>query len=832
MKCPECHFVNPEGSSFCGKCATPLPSSEEISDFPTRTREKIPDKLTRGTTFASRYEIIEELGEGGMGKVFRVEDKKMHEEVALKVLNPEIAADKKTIERFRNELKFARKIAHKNVCRMYDLNEEKTTHYISMEYVPGEDLRSMIRMTKQLSVGTAISVVKQICGGLTEAHRLGVVHRDLKPSNIMIDKEGNARIMDFGIARSLKAKGVTAAGVMIGTAEYMSPEQVEGREADQRSDIYSLGVIFYEMVTGRIPFEGETFLSIALKHKTEQPRDPKELNTQLPENLTNVILKCMEKDKERRYQTAEELLSELNKIEKDITTAERVLPKRKLESEKVGGMKWKRVLLYGSGAVILILLIIAGISFLTERLGPIDSIAVLPFENVDADSETEYLCDGITESIINRLTQLPNLKKVIARSSVFRYKDREIDPQVVGQELGVDAVLVSRMSRRDDELSISVELVKVEDKTRIWGNQYYTREISEIFAIQDEISNSISDNLRLKPTREELERMTRRYTENTEAFIASSKGRYFWNKRTEEDLKRAIGYFEQALQLDPNYALAYVGLANSYLLLPEYGVYRSKEAYPKVKEAAMKALEIDDMLAEAYVTLAQIKRRYDYDWAAAERTYKRAIELDPNYATAHHWYGYDLMCVERYDEAIKEIKRAHELDPLSLVINRNLGQVLYRAGRYDEALEALNKTLEMDPTFSSTHLYLGSIYLQKSRYEDALAEFQKEKEYARGWGTRAEAWIGVAYMKLGQREKTQEILDDLIKRSKQTYVRATSIAMLYFVLGEDDQGFQWLEKAYEEYDSFLRLIRTDLIFDRVRSDPRFREIVRKMGYEN
>jgi serine/threonine protein kinase/Tfp pilus assembly protein PilF len=830
MKCPECETDNPEGSRFCGKCATPLLSSERISDFPTRTRKLTPDKLTRGSTFASRYEIIEELGEGGMGKVFRVEDKKIDEEVALKVLSPEIAADKKTIERFRNELKFARKIAHKNVCRMFDLNEEKTTHYISMEYVPGEDLRSMIRMTKQLSVGTAISIVKQICEGLAEAHRLGVVHRDLKPSNIMIDKNGNALILDFGIARSLKAKGVTAAGVMIGTAEYMSPEQVEGREADQRSDIYSLGVIFYEMVTGRIPFEGETLLSIALKHKTEQPRNPKELNTQLPGNLTNVILKCMEKDKEKRYQTAAELLSELNEIEKGITTAERVLPKRRLKAEKVERMKWRRVLLYGSGSVVLILLIIAVTSFLRERWGPIESIAVLPFENVEADSETEYLSDGITESIIKRLTQLPGLKKVIAKSSVFRYKEREIDPQVVGQELGVDAVLVSWMSRRGDELSISVELVKVEDNTRIWGDQYYTRNISEIFAIQEEISNSISDNLRLRLTGEELERMTKRYTESTEAFVAYSKGSYFWNKRTEDDLKRAIGYFEQALQLDPNYALAHVGLANSYLLLPEYGVYPPKEAYPKVKEAALKALDIDDMLAEAYVTLAQIKRRYDYDWPAAERTYKRAIELDPNYATAHHWYGYDLMCVERYDEAIDEIKRAHELDPLSLVINRNLGQVLYRAGRYDEALEALNKTLEMDPTFSSTYLYLGSVYLAKSRYEDALAAFQKEKEYARGWGTRVDAWIGVAYMKLGQREKTQEILDELIKRSEQTYVRRTSIAILYFVLGEDDLGFQWLEKAYEEYDSFLRLIRTDPIFDRVRSDPRFREIVRKMGY--
>jgi serine/threonine-protein kinase len=713
---------------------------------------------------------------------------------------------------------------------MYDLNEEKTTHYISMEYVPGEDLRSMIRMTKQLSVGTAISIVKQICEGLAEAHRFGVMHRDLKPSNIMIDKDGNARIMDFGIARSLKAKGVTASGVMIGTAEYMSPEQVEGREADQRSDIYSLGVIFYEMVTGRIPFEGETLLSIALKHKTEQPRNPKELNTQLHENLAYLILKCMDKDKERRYQTAAELLSELSEIEKDITTAERAIPDRKLKAEKVGRMKWKRVLLYGSGSVILILLIMAGISSLTERWRPIESIAVLPFENVDADSETEYLSDGITESIIKRLTQLPSLKKVIAKSSVFRYKEREIDPQVIGQELGVDAVLVSWMRRRGDELSISVELVKVEDNTRIWGDQYYTREISEIFAIQEEISNSISNNLRLRPTGEELERMTKRHTESTEAFVAYSKGSYFWNKRTEDDLKRAIGYFEQALQLDPNYALAYVGLANSYLLLPEYGAYPPKEAYPKVKQAVLRAVEIDDMLAEAHVTLAQIKRRYDYDWSTAERTYKRAIELDPNYATAHHWYGYDLMCVGRFDEAIDEIKRAHELDPLSLVITRNLGQVLYRAGRYDEALEALNKTLEMDPTFSATHLYLGKVFLQMSRHEDALAAFQKEKEYARGWGTRTEAWIGVAYMKLDQREKTQEILDELIKRSEQTYVRPTSIAMLCFILGEDDHGFQWLEKGYEEYDSFLRLIRSEPIFDCVRSDPRFREIVRKMGH--
>jgi Tfp pilus assembly protein PilF len=364
----------------------------------------------------------------------------------------------------------------------------------------------------------------------------------------------------------------------------------------------------------------------------------------------------------------------------------------------------------------------------------------------------------------------------------------------------------------------------------MWGDRY-RREISEIFTIQDEISDSIIENLRLRLSGDELERLTKRYTESTEAFVAFSKGRFFWNKRTEDDLKRAVEYFEEAIRLDPNYALAYSGLANSYLLLPEYGTFLPKEAYPKVKEAALKALEIDNMLAEAHVSLAQVKRRYDYDWAGAEREYRRAIELDPNYATAHHWYGYDLMSRGRFDEAIEKIRRAHELDPLSLVINRNLGQVLYRARRYDEATEALQKTLEMDPNFSFVHFYLGSIYLRNSRYEEALAEFQKEKEIAKGWRIRVEAWIGVAYLKMGQREKAVEVLDGLLEKSKQEYVPQTPVAILYFALGEDDKGFEWLEKAYEEYDSRLRMLKTDPIFDRVRTDPRYIALVKKTGLE-
>ncbi len=365
IECSKCHFDNPPGTVYCGKCATPLPSSEDISAYPTMALKTPVKEITRGSTFAGRYEIIEELGEGGMGKVYRVEDKKIKEEIALKLINPEIAGDKKTIERFSNELKFARKIGHRNVCRMYDLGEEGKTHYITMEYVPGENLKGMIRMMGQLSPGQAISIAKHVCEGLAEAHRLGVIHRDLKSSNIMVDKDGNARIMDFGIARSLQAKGITGAGVMIGTPEYTSPEQVDGKETDQRSDIYSLGVILYEMMTGRLPFKGDTSLSIALKHKTETPSDPRQFNVQIPEALSQAILRCMEKNKESRYQSAEELLSELGKIEERISTAERVLPKRKINpSKELKAAFRKHWVIIGAMCVVIVA---AGIAFLYFR---------------------------------------------------------------------------------------------------------------------------------------------------------------------------------------------------------------------------------------------------------------------------------------------------------------------------------------------------------------------------------------------------------------------------------------------------------------------------------
>ena len=823
IKCPECQFENTEGALYCGRCGTSLVSSASRPPFEGKTM-KMP--LKRGTIFAHRYEIIEQLGKGGMGDVFRVLDTQVNEEVALKILNPDVAADKITIHRFRNELKMARRISHKNVCRMYHIGEEAGIHYITMEYVPGENLGNMIRMTGLMGLTTAVNIAKQVCEGLAEAHSLGVVHRDLKPSNIIIDREGNARILDFGIARSLRAKGETGMEVMIGTPAYMSPEQAETNQVDPRSDIYSFGVILFEMLTGKVPFEGDTALSVVMKHKSVPPPDPRSLNPQIPENISRVILKCLEKEKKNRYQTVGELIVDLGRILAEDSKKGKAVRRIK----KIKKMASKNGILYTGAFFLTVLLVLIGIFIFRDQRQTLDSIAVLPFENVNADPSTEYLSDGITESIINKLTQLPRLRKVIACSSVFQYKGRDKDPQSVGQELGVDALLMSRMRRRGDELSISVELVNTRDNSLIWGHQYRSM-IEDIFDVQEEISNSIIDNLRLRLTGEEQARIAKRHTENTEAFEAYYRGRYFWNRRTETDLQRAIGYFSRAIELDPNYALAYTGLANSYLLLPEYGTLYPKEGYPKAKQAAVRALAIDDMLAEARVTLAQLKKRFDYDWPAAEREYKRAIELDPGYATAHHWYAYDLMCMARHEEAIREIERAYELDPLSLVINRNRGQVYYRAGLYDQAMEALNKTLELDPGFSYTHFHIGSIHLQERRYEEALDMFQQEMELSKGWSSRIAGWIGVARAKMGQKAQAEMILEELLERSKQEYVSKTIIAILCFALEKDDLGFQCLEEGYQEYDSWLRLIKVEPIFARVSTDPRYTELLEKMSVE-
>ena len=797
MKCPECQSENPEDTLFCGKCGTRFPSPEEVEV--TKTIEIPKEKLSTGSAFAGRYQIIEELGKGGMGRVYKVLDQEVNVKIALKLIKPEISADKKSIERFRNELKTARDISHKNICRMYDLNKEAGSYYITMEFVPGEDLKSMIRMSGRLAVGTTIGIAKQICDGLTEAHKLGVVHRDLKPSNIMIDKEGNVRIMDFGIARSLESKGITGAGMMIGTPEYMSPEQVEGEEVDQRSDIYSLGVILYEMVTGRLPFEGVTPLSVAHKHRYEATQEPKKVNAQIPEDLSQIILKCLEKDKKKRYQRAEEFFDELDNIEERITATKRDI------SEKISGevgteeIRWKK------------------------------SIAVLPFVDLSPQKDQEYFCDGISEEIINALTKIKDLR-VVARTSSFSFKDRQIDIREIGSKLNVEKILEGSVRKAGNRLRITAQLINVEDGYHIWSERY-DRDLEDIFTIQDEVTLAIVDMLKIKLLEREKAKLVKRHTEDIDAYNLYLKGRYFWNKRTAEGLKRAIEYFNRAIEKDSQYALAYAGLADSHIMLTYYSSSPPEEGFIRAKEAAMKAVDLSENFAEAHASLALATIMCDRDWKAAEKEFSLALELNPNYANAHLWYAWYFLWIGQNNEAIKEMKKAHKLDPLSLVINSDLGLSFYFARQHNQAIEQFRKTIEIEPDYIYLHLYLGWAYIQMSMYEEALTEILKEKELLKGWNPLVETSLGVIYVQMDKREKTQEILDELIKRSELEYVSPFHIALVYFALGENDQGFEWLDIAYEKRDYWLLWIKIEPFLDNIRIDQRFKMLIKKMGFE-
>ncbi|MFC2142723.1 protein kinase [Acidobacteriota bacterium] len=767
-----------------------------------------------------------------MGAVYRVEDTKAKEEIALKLIKPEIAANKKTIERFRNELTTARKIRHKNICGMYDLNEEKGTHYITMEYVPGEDLKSFLRRTGHLTVSKAVSLSKQICEGLSEAHRSGVVHRDLKPANIMIDKSGNARIMDFGIARTLKAKGITGEGVMIGTPEYMSPEQAEAKYIDQRSDLYSLGVILCEMVTGELPFEGDTPLSIAMKHKGEMPKKPKELNPKVPDDLNHVILRCLEKDKEKRYQSSGELRAELENIEKGIPTTDKEIPKKKpLTSKEITlsfGLKKQFV-----PALIFVGIIIIGViiwqALPKKDMGSsetaINSIAVLSFDNLNLDADQEYLCVGIPLSIMSALSKINGLR-VSGKASSFSFKREDKNIRDISEKLKVQAVLDGSIQRLGNRLRISVQLNDTIDGTLLWSEDY-NREEEDLFAIQDGIALSVAGKLRYQLLEEQQSQLTKRDTENVEAYKAYLKGRYYQERRTFDDIQRSAEFFQQALEIDPNYARAYSGLADYYNLISFYGNVRPRDSLPKAEKLALKAIELDDGLAEAHTSLAVILSNWDWDWAGAEREYKRAIELNPSYPLAHGWYGGFLVALGRIDEAIRELELAQELDPLS-PFPYALGTYLIFRQENEKALEMLEKGLVLEPNYAQSLYATGLIYLHAGMLEEAIQQFQRALELSSD-STMYKAGLGHAYALAGKKVEALNIYDELTQLAKRVYVPAFHLAVLSTGLGEKDQALAWLKKSLEERDNALYLGIRDFRLNPLSSDPRFQKLIGQMN---
>jgi serine/threonine protein kinase/Flp pilus assembly protein TadD len=849
VTCPKCHSENPDTLKFCGECGTQLtkehePDFQESGSGPqnsaqdarpavTETVRTPIRELTGGSTFAGRYQIIEELGKGGMGRVYKVLDTKINEKVALKLIKPEVASDRETIERFSNELKLARRIRHKNVCGMFDIGEAEGSHFITMEYVSGEDLKTMIRMSTGLTMGTVLSIGKQVCQGLAEAHTLGVVHRDLKPQNIMIDKGGNAKIMDFGIARSIREKGITGAGIMIGTPEYMSPEQTEARDVDPRSDIYSLGIILYEMATGRVPFEGETALSIAIKHKTEIPKDPKSINPHVPDDLNRLILKCLEKDKGKRYQTAAEVEAELDKIERGIPTTERVVPKRKTLTSRQITVQFEPKRLVKPAAILIGVVIAALLlwQFLPRKeAAPSpkikNSIAVISFENQTGDKAFDYLKKAIPNLLITSLEQRGGLYVVTweRMADLLRQmgeQDAEtIDPESgfrLCRKEGIEAIVLGSFVKAGDMFATDVKMLDVDTRKTIKSATSRGEGADSILRTQiDELSREISAGI--GPAREktagEKAQVAEATTTSMEAYESYLKGRDEFDKLYYVE---AIKPLEKAVELDPDFAMAYFYLGFTHFSIGN--IKAGEEAFKKAKALANRVTERERLYIEAahsaivehdwearYRFIEELIQKYpkeklahfwqgvyyrghgDYEKAVAEQN--RVLELDPDYGLALNELGYDHLFLRNFDQSVEHLQKYASLNPKDANPLDSLGEAYFLMGRPDEAIVKYKETLAVEPGFLTPNFCISYIYALKENPAEAeswLETFISQAPNA-GWKGAGialkglfQGWLGSLNRGLDNLKKAQELLasvGDVEGEAKIDWVKA------YFYLSQ------------------------------------------------
>lgn len=846
MKCPKCETENPGTSRFCADCGTQLGVEEDIHAMPTRTIEAPIEELTTGSIFAQRYKIVTELGKGGMGKVYRAIDQKIDEEIAIKLIKPEIAADKQTIERFGNELKMARKIAHRNVCKMYYLGEEKGAQFITMEYVPGEDLKSMIRMSGQLSTGMTIKVAKQVCDGLTEAHRLGVIHRDLKPNNIMIDKSGEARIMDFGIARLLKAKGITGAGIMIGTPEYMSPEQVEGKEIDQRSDIYSLGVILYEMTTGRVPFEGDTPFTIGMKHKGEIPQAPINLNAQIPEDLNSLILKCLQKEKDQRYQSAGEVRSELEKIEQGLPTTERVIAKKKPTTAReitvkfsLGkNLKWGLIF---AAIVVVGIIIWQMLPKKTPLLAPKieNSIAVITFENQTGDDTYDYLSKAIPSLLITNLEQTGDFyvatwERMRDLLSQMGQKGVDVIDSDLGFEIcrreGIESIVVGFFVKAGNTFMTDVKVLDVETKKLIKSASTRGRGEDSILQTQiDELGREISLGLGL--AQQQIESSQRSTTDLTTSSMEAY--RYLLQGKEEVDNLNVMGALqslERAVELDPQFALAHLYLSDTYY---EVGSRTAGiETLKKAKALSEKTTEKERLYIEAnyayrierdskkrYRVLKELLDRYPKEkdahyelgmyfygggsYREANREFQRALSLDPNMGAALNMLGYTYSDMGDNEKAIKAFERYAEVMPEDANPLDSIAEQYFMMGDLDKAIENFNAALQIQPDFGC-EVRLAYVYALKQDYSETMRLIEGFVQWAGTAGYKAETylWMSLYDFVLGKIEKAFDDLNKVdewankagnqLRHASATFTRG----WFYYELGNLEKSEEYLQRAF------------------------------------
>ena len=808
-------------------------------------------EFKRGQTLG-HYEICSALGEGGMGKVYLAEDTKLKRKVALKVLPAVHTGDEQARRRLLREAQAAAALDHSNICAIYEVDEENDPSYIAMQYIEGETLEA--RMARErLPVNDALNIAIQIAEALIEAHAHNIVHRDIKPSNIMIASRGQAKVLDFGLAKTAATLAgpdeaqtksrLTMPGVILGTVPYMSPEQVRSEPVDVRTDIFSFGALFYEMLTGVRPFARNSAAETIAAILHQEPPKPSSIDATIPPVVEDVVEKSLAKDARQRYQTMQQVSDDLKTARNGelagVRTPSTIAPKEMpspdrgvAASTKVGiaystsSLEYfvsqvkthKLVSMLAAAALLGTVAVFGYYSYFAKGGETIDSIAVLPFVNVNNDPNAEYLSDGLSDTIIDNLSRLPNLKKVSAFNSVLRYKGKQADPQTIGRDLNVRAVLMGRLTKQGNDYLISAELVDVSDNKRLWGGQY-ERKVTDVLKLQSDIAQEISLGLRLKLTDAQKQLLAKRYTDNNEAYQLYLLGRFQRNQRANQ---KAIDYFEQAIKKDANYAPAYAQLAYTYASASASDWFPRKEARERMESAARRALALDDTLGDAHFALSLTID----DRSAKDKEMQRALELDPNSADIHAFYARGLWARRRIDEAIVHMKRAVELDPLSPALHTDFGKILYSAGQRDQAMEQYRKSLELNPNYFGAHHHLANFYLAEGRYEEAIAEAEKMSANAPNEGSD-KPFLGYAYAVAGKRAEAEKTLDELKERSKQRHVNPAEFALIYAGLGDKNRAFEFLQKEYEENQRLPTFINVLPEWDSLRSDPRFTELLQR-----
>ena len=791
----------------------------------------------------SHFRILDKLGSGGMGVVYRAEDTALGRTVALKFLPRERAQDQNALERFKQEARTASALNHPHVCTIYEIGEDSGEVYIAMEYIKGQPLREHVG-PEGLPVDAVIRFGRQIAAALEHAHEHGVIHRDLKLSNIMATPQGDAKVLDFGLARRVEELDLTLTSLadaplektvgLAGTIPYMAPELLEGKAASPRSDLWALGVVLYEMAAGHRPFSGKNFFQLSTAI-LKQPPPP--LPRRIPSGLCAVIHRCLEKEPARRYQRAGEVLAALEALSSGAEDPSAPLSAaadapRMPAAGKRG--QWVRRLtpVWTLAIVLAVTFWVMRPSRIHERSpGPpssphIQSIAVLPLANLSADPQDAYFADGMTEELISVLSKISELR-VISRTSVMQYKGVHKPMPEIGRELHADAVVDGTVQRSEGRVRIRASLVDAREDRNLWSNSY-EGELRDILSLQSQVAQAIAGEIQVKLTPQESASLAKSRTVNPQAYETYLRARYYWNKRTPGDLNKAIESFKAAIEIDPSYALAYTGLADSYSSLSVYGEVSPREAMPRAKAAAQRALEIDGTLAEAQATLANIEWAYDWDSAAAEAGFRKALASNPNYASAHQWYAVYLSNHGRHEEAIAEILRARDLDPLSPIIEANTGMDYYYGRRFDQAINELQSTAEREPDFWVLYSMLGQTHLAMGRNAEATAEFVKATSLSPE-SVRNISMLGRAYAVAGRRAEAQRLVEELSSLSRKRYVPPVYRAIIYIGLGEKDKAFTWLEKAYADRSDWMTLLNTDPLFDPLRSDPRFQDLLRRVG---